>query len=68
MNSVWFGFEFTSYKDWTEEDWANAMYSDDSTFQCIQSFKTKVRRPSGSQLLRPQLQIQDCEAPDSVMV
>ncbi len=42
-----------TYEDWTEVDWANAMYSNESMFQCIPSVKSKMRRPSGSNHFNP---------------
>jgi transposase len=57
-----------AYKAWTAEDWANVMFSDESTFRCIRSIKTKVRRPSGSNRFDPRYTAKTVKHPDSVMV
>jgi hypothetical protein len=36
------------YNNWTAADWGKIMYSDESTFRCIQSIKSRVGRPPGS--------------------
>ncbi len=36
-----------AYKDWSAADWEKVMYSDESTFHCIRSIKTRVRRAKG---------------------
>jgi hypothetical protein len=36
------------YKNWTAADWGKVMYSDESTFRCIRSIKSRVRRAPGS--------------------
>jgi hypothetical protein len=56
------------YKAWTEEDWANVMFSDKSTFRCIRAIKSKVRRPSGSNCFDPRYMAKIVKHPDSVMV
>lgn len=56
------------YRDWTEADWANVMYSDESTFRCIRSIKSKVRRPSGSNRFDPRYTSLSVKHPDSVMI
>jgi hypothetical protein len=36
------------HKYLTKEDWSKEMFSDESTFRCVRSIKTQVRRPEGS--------------------
>jgi hypothetical protein len=56
------------YKHWTEADWEKVMYSDESTFRCIRSVKSKVRRPSGSNRFDPRYTSVTVKHPDSVMI
>ena len=35
------------YHDWTEDDWARVLFSDESTIQQFHSYVTHVRRPKG---------------------
>jgi hypothetical protein len=57
-----------AYQHWTAEDWSKVMYSDESTFRCIRSFSTKVRRPSGSNRYDSQYTVKTVKHPDSVMI
>jgi hypothetical protein len=36
-----------TYQHFTKEDWAKVMYSDESTFKCIRSTRTTIRKPPG---------------------
>jgi hypothetical protein len=56
------------YQHWTAEDWSNVMYSDESTFRCIRSISTKVRRPSGSNQYDSRYTVKTVKHPDSVMI
>ncbi len=56
------------YKNWTEADWAKVMYSDESTFRCIRSIKSRVRRPKGSNRFDPRYTSTTVKHPDSVMI
>jgi transposase len=57
-----------AYKDWTAADWEKVMYSDESTFRCIRSIKTRVRRAKGSDRFDSRFTSVTVKHPDSVMV
>jgi hypothetical protein len=57
-----------AYKDWTPEQWEKVMYSDESTFRCIRSTKSKVLRPSGSNRYDSRFTVKTVKHPDQVMV
>ena len=50
------------------DDWEKVMWSDESTFQCIQSRKRRVRRPSSICRMDPAYTISTVKHPASVMV
>jgi transposase len=57
-----------AYSHFTAEDWSRVMYSDESTFRCIRSTRTKVRRPSGSNRFESKFTVKTVKHPDSVMI
>jgi hypothetical protein len=57
-----------AYKDWTPANWEKVMYSDESTFRCIRSIKTRMRRAKGSDRFDSRFTSMTVKHPDSVMV
>jgi transposase len=56
------------YRQWTEEDWAKVMFSDESTFRCLRATRSRVRRPTGSDRFDSRYTVKTVKHPDSVMV
>jgi transposase len=56
------------YTNWTAADWGKVMYSDESTFRCIRSIKSRVRRAPGSNRFDSWYMVKTVKHPDSVMV
>ena len=56
------------YLHWSVDDWKRVMWSDESTFQCIQNRKRRVRRPSSISRMDPAYTISTVKHPASVMV
>jgi hypothetical protein len=56
------------YRHFTKEDWAKVMYSDESTFKCLRSTRTIIRRPQGSNRYDSHYTVKTVKHPDSVMV
>jgi len=56
------------YKNWTEEQWSNVMFTDESMFKCIRSASAKVRRPKGSNRFDPRFTVKTVKHPAQVMV
>ncbi len=59
------GILWRAYKNWTEED---CLFSNESMVRCIQSIKSKVRRPSGSNRFDSRYMSKTVKPPDSVMI
>jgi transposase len=56
------------HRSWTAEDWRKVMYSDESTFRCLRSTRSRVRRPTGSNRFDSRYTVKTVKHPDSVMV
>jgi hypothetical protein len=56
------------HQHFTKEDWARVMYSDESTFKCLRSTRTTIRRPQGSNRDDSRYTVKTVKHPDSVMV
>jgi hypothetical protein len=56
------------YQHFTKESWAKVMYSDESTFKCLGSTRTIIRRPQGSNRYDSHYTVKTVKHPDSVMV
>ena len=56
------------YKTWTSEDWANVLFSDDSTFHQFRDHKQCVRIPSGQSPLNPKYTSKTIKHSSSAMV
>lgn len=56
------------HKDWTKEQWSKVMFSDESSFKCIQARKNRVRRPVGSDRYDSKYTVKTVKHPDSVMI
>ena len=55
-------------KDWTPEDWAKVMWSDESNFNLFQNMNDKVRRKRGSDPTSPHFTRPTVKHPPGVMV
>jgi hypothetical protein len=55
------------HKDWAKVDWSKVMISDKSTFRCVWSIKTRMRRPEGSSRFDSQYPVKTVKHPDSVI-
>lgn len=53
---------------WTEEDWKQVLFSDESSFLTIRSRTKGVRRPVGSNRFDPKYTVKTVKHPPSVMV
>jgi hypothetical protein len=56
------------YRHFTEEDWITVMYSDDSTFCCARSIRSRVRRLTGADWFDSQYTMKTVEHPASLML
>lgn len=56
------------YKDWTPQQWATVMFSDESTFRCIRAIRSKVRRSKNTSRFDSRVTVKTVKHPDSVMV
>src|SRR5215469_10985849 len=56
------------HKDWTEEQWLEVMWSDESTFHVIRSTRGRLRRPLGSDRYSPKYTVKTVKHSPSVMV
>jgi len=56
------------YQHWTPEQWSSVMFSDESTFKCIQMRHRSVRRPKGSSPFNSRYTVKTVKHPDGVMV
>jgi transposase len=57
-----------TYKNWSADDWAKVMYSDESMFRCIRATRSRVRRPIGSNRYDSKFTTKTVKHPESVMV
>jgi transposase len=56
------------YKDWTADQLASVMFSDESTFRTMRIVHRSVRRPIGSYRYNSRYTVKTMKHPDSVMV
>lgn len=56
------------YRSWTQADWAQVMYSDESTFRLVNPRSVMVRRPSGISRYKHKFTIKTVKHSESVMV
>jgi transposase len=56
------------YKNWTADQWASVMFSDESTFRTMRIVHRSVRRPIGSYGYNSRYTVKTMKHPDSIMV
>ena len=56
------------YRNWTEQDWAKVMFSDEAKFQLFGNYNSTVRRSDKSSALSPRFVTPIVKHPPSVMV